>query len=122
MSRVSHRLADAFSLRSRTYRARINFFRFFLFLLVLMMQFRMPPLSTPGQPMRYQPTNAPTPVSVQRRPFVAAPAGIMPPNAQAQPVPGSQYGARPQIQNNRKRRRFADRIILPEVCLFKKIF
>jgi hypothetical protein len=72
----------------------------------------MPPLNTPGQQqMRYQPGNA-VPSAV-RRPFVPTPGGL-PPNAQPQPMNAGQFGARPQ-HPNKKRRRFADRIVLPEV-------
>lgn len=74
----------------------------------------MPPLNTPGQQqLRYPHSNVVNPSAV-RRSFVPTPAGGLPPNAQPQPV-GGQFGARPQLQSNRKRRRFADRIVLPEV-------
>lgn len=80
----------------------------------------MPPLSTPGQPPIRYPTNTinPPPQSIQRRPFVPAPTGVMQPSVPGQPVAAAQFGGRPQLQNNRKRRRFADRIVLPEVTYF----
>lgn len=77
----------------------------------------MPPLNTPGQQIRYQPSGGANPPQPTRQSFVAGP-GVIPGGAQPQAVSGGgQFGARPQLQANRKRRRFADRIVLPEVVV-----
>ncbi|KAI6236236.1 SWI/SNF-related matrix-associated actin-dependent regulator of chromatin subfamily D member 1 [Aphelenchoides besseyi] len=77
----------------------------------------MPPLNTSGQPpIRFQP-NVPPSAHTQRRPFGNGPVGNIPQSTpQSQAAAAGQFGNRAhQLQANRKRRRFADRIVLPEV-------